>query len=51
MGWTYEVNAWRRQSDGGYAYEQVYAGESLIRAIRAMRTAKRTAGCVRLEWR
>lgn len=50
MGWRYEVHAWVRR-DGQYAYEAVYQGQSLLAAIRAMVKAKRTAGCVRLEWR
>ena len=57
MGYKYEVHAWMRQEDGKdaheqwYGYEQVYAGKSLIGAIRAMRRAKLVSGCVRLEWR
>ena len=51
MGNKYVVFAWTTQKYGGYADEQVYAGQSLIGAIRAMRRAKRFSGCVRLEWR
>ena len=51
MGWKYEVMAWTRQSDGSYRDEAVYQGQSLVAAIRWMRKAKRTSGCVRLEWR
>lgn len=50
MGWKYEVNAWR--GDGlNYEYFKVYTGDSLFRAIVAMWRAKRTSGCVKLEWR
>jgi hypothetical protein len=51
MGHKYEVHAFMRQQHGGYADEQVYSGQSLIGAIRAMLRAKRVSGCVRLEWR
>jgi len=51
MGNRYMVYAWMGYDDGTYAHEEVYAGQSLIGAIRAMRRAKRTSGCVRLEWR
>jgi hypothetical protein len=51
MGFTWEVSAWLPQERGGYDYEHVYGGRSIVRAIRAMRRAKRSAGCVRLEWR
>ena len=51
MGWKYEVHAWTKHADGGYSYVNVYEGSSLIGAIRAARKAKRTSGCVRLEWR
>jgi len=51
MGHTYMVYAWMGYDDKTYAYEERYAGQSLIGAIRAMRRAKRVSGCVRLEWR
>lgn len=52
MGWTWEVSAWVKPDPGGYTYEQVYAGESLVRALIAARRAKRAgAGCVKVEWR
>lgn len=51
MGWTWEVEAYMPQDNGGYRYEQVYAGESLIAAVRAMQAAKKHCGCVRLCWR
>jgi hypothetical protein len=54
MGWTWEVRAFVKVKPdwGGYTYEQVYAGESLIRALTAARRAKRSgAGCVKIEWR
>lgn len=50
MGWTWEVNAWCG-SGSGYEWVQVFAGESLVRALLAARKAKRTAGCVKVEWR
>jgi hypothetical protein len=50
MGNTYVVRALMKY-DEGYTYMECYSGESLIRAIRAMRRAKRVSGCVRLEWR
>jgi len=50
MGHTYVVIAWINGSHG-YTNEEQYVGESLIKAIRAMRKAKRVSGCVRLEWR
>ena len=51
MGHKFEVFAWTAQKYGGYADERVYAGKSLIGAIRAMRRAKRVSGCVQLVWR
>ena len=52
MGNTYVVHVWvPTYSTKGYTYEEQYSGNSLIGAIRAMRRAKRTSGCVRLEWR
>lgn len=50
MGSKYEVWAYLRL-DGGYRYEHVWQGESPIRALIAARRWKRTAGCVKLEWR
>lgn len=60
MGYTWEVEAWVRMNneeadmwdDPDFGYKQVYAGESLWQAIKAMRKAKRDgAGCVTLHWR
>lgn len=53
MGWTWEVSAYVPDaSPSGYGYEQIYAGESAWRAIRAARAAKKAgAGCVKVEWR
>jgi hypothetical protein len=52
MGWKWEVQQWVKQFPGGYDYEQVYAGQSLLAALRSACRAKRSgAGCVRLEWR
>jgi hypothetical protein len=51
MGDRLEVYAWLPQPQGGYDYVQVYGGRSFIAAIRAVIAAKRTAGCVKFEWR
>ena len=52
MGWKYEVTQWVRHTDQGpYHWEDVYAGDSLIRAVLAAVRAKRESGCVKLEWR
>lgn len=51
MGWKYEVFAWTQVAGGPYRDVEVYQGASLVRAVLAMRRAKRTSGCVRLEWR
>jgi hypothetical protein len=58
MGWKYEVLAYTLIFQHGlgepaYKYVQVYTGNSLIQAVKAMRHARKhlDAGCVRLEWR
>lgn len=53
MGWKYEVSSWERfGDDSGYGYKPVYFGKSLVKAVLAMRKAKRESGCVKLlEWR
>jgi len=51
MGDKYTVFAWLPQKYGGYADMPMYAGPSLIRAIRAMRRARRVSNCVQLVWR
>ena len=52
MGWKWEVSAWIKPDRGGYTYEQVYAGQSPLRALLAARKVKRDgAGCVKVEWR
>lgn len=59
MGWTYEVEAWTvicSIDSGGtrehkYDYMPVYTGESLFKAVLAMRKAKKYSGCVKLTWR
>ena len=52
MGWKWEVSAWVKPDQGGYTYEQVYAGPYLLGALRAARKAKKGgAGCVKVEWR
>jgi hypothetical protein len=53
MGSTWTVLAWTKRTAYGDMYDWVewYRGESFIAALRAMRRAKQTAGCVTLEWR
>lgn len=54
MGYKYEVSAWISEHGigyGDYAYQTVYAGDSLIKAIIAMIKAKKTSKCIKLEWR
>lgn len=52
MGNTFEVWAYVPNTYAtGYEYQVVYQGENLIRALLAARRAKRSAGCVKLEWR
>lgn len=50
MGWKYEVYGWKLEIDG-WGYREVYQGQSLIKAILSARKAKRTSGCVKIEWR
>lgn len=55
MGYRFEVNAWvevaRPVGFHGYQWEQVYAGHSFLRALMALREAKKLGGCAKLEWR
>ena len=53
MGSTWTVTAWVKDDNvrGGYVWMHVYNGESVIAAVRAARRAKRTTGCVQVEWR
>ena len=54
MGYKYEVSAWVLEHGlgyGGYTYKTVYAGDSLLKAIISMIKAKKTSGCIKLEWR
>jgi hypothetical protein len=55
MGNKWEVWAYKTsnspQAVGGYAYELVWGGASALGCIRAAIKAKRTAGCVKVEWR
>lgn len=53
MGSKWTVLAWVKDDNvaGGYIWQDVYRGESMIGAVRAARRAKRTAGCVKVEWR
>jgi hypothetical protein len=51
VGNTWVVNAWTKFPQG-YGMQEVYRGESLISAVRAMRRAHRAGhGYVALEWR
>jgi len=51
MGYTYEVLEYAK-SDGGYFFEQRYAGESLIKAvIKTIKLKRDGAGCVRINYR
>lgn len=54
MGNTWEVYAWRKMDESHivkYDYVMVYCGESWFTAIKAAIKAKRTCGCVKVEWR
>lgn len=50
MGSKYEVNACV-SAPHGYEWKPVYGGQSIIRALLALRTAKKLGGCAKLEWR
>lgn len=52
MGWKYEVNVWDHVVDGPYYWLQIYAGDSIIKAISKMIWAKCNGWkCIKLEWR
>lgn len=57
MGFKFEVSAWvaaepESTTNVDYGWEDVYGGDSLLRAILAAIASKRAgAGCVRLVWR
>jgi len=57
MGFIWQVWAWRKfgcRDDGtfeGYHDVEVYHGDSLIKTVLATWKAKKTSGCVRMEWR
>ena len=52
MGNTWEVYAWREVNElVRFDYVMVYRGESWVSAIWAAVKAKRTCGCVKVEWR
>ena len=54
MGNTWEVWAWLEDVDAftGYAFKQIYGGESRRVAMRKARDAKLAGcGCVKIEWR
>lgn len=57
MGSKFEVSAWvaaepESTTNVDYGWEDVYGGDSLLRAILAAIASKRAgAGCVRLVWR
>lgn len=50
MGNTWVVVAWVKDGDG-YRDQEVFRGESMWHALLAARRAKKTSGCVRVEWR
>lgn len=51
MGYKFYVLSWVMEEQGKYANLEVYGGQSFIKALLAMRKAKKNSGCVRLEWR
>jgi len=54
MGNTWEVYAWQQMDESHkykYDYVMVYRGESWFSAIYAAIKAKRTCGCIKVEWR
>ena len=51
MGNTFEVNVWRRDTDGKYYNHCVYRGESLAAALWTMFGCRKKYGCITLEWR
>lgn len=54
MGNTWEVYAWRKMDESHktqYDFVLVYAGESWLSAVWNFMLAKRSAGCVKIEWR
>jgi hypothetical protein len=53
MGVKYEVDAWLYNARlHEWRYEEVYRGQSFIKAMYMLVRAKRHgAGCVKLEWR
>jgi hypothetical protein len=51
MGYTYEVNVWEGQGSS-YNYVQLYAGNSLLKAVYNVWWAKRDGWkCIKLEYR
>jgi uncharacterized membrane protein len=53
MGYKWEVNVWDSAVDSDYFYWlQIYAGDSLLKAIYYMWWAKRNGWhCIKLEYR
>lgn len=53
MGYTYEINVWDHATNTDHYYWlQIYAGESLFKAIYYMLWAKRQGwSCIKLEYR
>jgi hypothetical protein len=54
MGNTWEVYAWQKMDEDHivkYDYVMVYRGESWFAAIWSAAKAKRSCGCVKVEWR
>lgn len=51
MGYRWEVWAYV-PTDRGYAYQEVWQGQSALKCLRMFVKAKRGgAGCVKVEWR
>jgi hypothetical protein len=53
MGWKWEVEQWQRNAaQDGYEWKTTYTGQSLLKAVLAMRRCKRDGhGCIQLVWR
>ena len=53
MGSKYEVHSYvRKQETGGYGYEEVWRGESLLKAVLTVIAEKRKGiRCIQLEYR
>lgn len=53
MGYKWEVLAWLECGEAGYDNVQLYAGQSLWQALKAMRVGYKKHGslCISLVWR